>query len=263
MKSKALLFIPIASFLLLIYGFGGNVKWPGGSPGGYTGSPGDGKDCTNCHGGNASQVVGWINSDIPPEGYIPGETYTISLSVPGTGDKGFEVSPQDLQGNLIGSLIDGPGIHLVAGNTAVTQDDATSANPAQWQFDWIAPEAGTGDVTFYGAFTVNKPVTRLSTFIIQENAGVKITEHAEQLVNIFPNPTSENIHIKYRTGKAGALAIDLISMNGTMIRIVEEMITSAGVYTFDHELSPSIQAGIYIVRISSPAGSENHRLVVR
>jgi len=263
MKSKALLFIPLATFLLLIYGFGGKVKWPGGSPGGYTGSPGDGKDCTNCHGGNASQVAGWITSDIPPEGYIPGETYTISLSVSGTGDKGFEVSPQDLQGNLLGSLIDGPDIHLVAGNTAVTHDDATSANPSQWQFGWIAPEEGTGDVTFYGAFTVNKPVTRLSTLVAQENTGVSIPEHEDPQVNIFPNPVSKDLHITYRTDEAGALTIDLISMNGTIIRILEKMISGAGVYTFDHELAPSIQPGIYILRISSPAGAENHRLIIR
>jgi len=42
MKSKAILFLPLTVILLLIYGFGGNAKWPGGSPGGYTGSPGDG-----------------------------------------------------------------------------------------------------------------------------------------------------------------------------------------------------------------------------
>lgn len=263
MKSKMLLFIPLASFLLLIYGFGGNVKWPGGSPGGYTGSPGDGKDCTNCHGGNASQAVGWITSDIPPEGYTPGETYTISLSASGTGDKGFEVSPQDQQGNLLGTLIDGAGVHLVAGNTAVTQDNATSANPAQWQFDWVAPEAGTGDVTFYGAFAVNKPVTKLSTYVAQENTGVNIQEHENQLANIYPNPARKYIHINYRADKAGALAIDLISMNGSMMRIIEETITGAGNYTFDHEFATSVQPGIYIIRITTASGSENHKIMVK
>jgi hypothetical protein len=52
MKKTVLYFLPAAIALIFIYGFGGDAKWPGGSPGGY----------------------------------IPGENYTISVSVSGSGD---------------------------------------------------------------------------------------------------------------------------------------------------------------------------------
>jgi len=263
MKLNAILSLPLVGLILIIYGFGGNAKWPGGSPGGYTGSPGDGKDCTHCHGGTATQVTGWITSDIPAEGYIPGETYTINISVTGAGDKGFEVSPQNLQGDLLGTLIDGPGIHLVAGNTAVTQDDATSANPATWQFEWTAPDAGTGGVTFYGAFTVNKPVTKLSTYTAQENTGVKLVEHERFTTRIYPNPASEYIHIHYWAEDAGTLAIDLISLQGTKNRIIEESIVAGGLSIFDYTLPSGLDAGLYILQISTATGSENFKLIVK
>lgn len=262
MKSKAILFIPLTVVLLLVYGFGGSAKWPGGSPGGYTGSPGDGKDCTNCHGGTSSQVLNWITSDIPDDGYIPGETYTISVTVDGNGDKGFEISPQDLQGNLLGTLIDGPDVHLVAGNKAVTQDDATSANPAQWEFEWIAPETGTGDVTFYGAFTVNKPVTKLSTYIATENTSIFIEEPADLQASVYPNPAKELINIVYHAEAMGKLKIDLVSMNGRSIILLNDAIVQKGDHSVTCLLPQGLQTGIYILRIQQNVSSSRIKLIV-
>jgi len=264
MKAKLLLFIPLSfSFLMLIYGFGGNTKWPGGSPGGYTGSPGDGRDCTQCHGGTASAVLGWITSDIPDGGYIPGETYTINISVTGSGDKGFEVSPQDASGNLLGSITDGPNVHLVNGNKAITQDDATSANPAEWQFQWTAPETGTGDVTFYGAFTVNKPVTKLSTYIAHENTSISIEEHADMQPAVYPNPAKDVINVSFHAEQAGKLSIDLVSMNGRSIVIYEDAQANKGAHQIKCLLPAGLQSGTYILRIHQNAEISNIKLIIK
>lgn len=263
MKSKAILYLPLAGITLIILGFGGAAKWPGGSPGGYTGSPGDGKNCTYCHGGNASQVLGWISSDVPQDGYVPGETYTITVSVSGNGDKGFEVSPQNQQGGLLGSLVDGPGIHLVAGNTAVTQDDATSANPAQWQFDWTAPDEGTGPVTFYGAFTVNKPVTKLSSYTVQENTGVSIPEYAKQKPGVFPNPADHKINISYWADADGAVSIDLVSISGARLGILNGGISKKGINTVEYDLPSWISPGIYFIQIHTGKDVQHLKLLVK
>ena len=163
--------IPAAIITMLILAsFGGdeNSDYPGGSPAGYTGSPGDGSDCTHCHGGTSTFVEGWITSDIPPEGYTPGNTYNLTVTVTGSGDKGFQVSPQDPAGLQLGTLIAGPGTHLNGGTKYVNQSSKSTANPAVWNFQWTAPSPGTGEVTFYGAFTVNKPVTKTSTLAVQQ-----------------------------------------------------------------------------------------------
>ncbi len=264
MKTKLLLSFPLSIILLvLIYGFGGGSKWPGGSPGGYTGSPGDGKDCTQCHGGTASTVLGWISSNIPDEGYIPGDTYIINIHIMGAGDKGFEVSPQDLSGNLIGTLTAGTNNHLVAGNTAATQDDATSLNPAQWEFEWTAPETGTGDVTFYGAFTVNKPVTKLSTYIAHENTSISIDEHIDMQLAVYPNPAKGVINIAYQAIETGKLSIDLVSMSGRSILIHEDAQVQKGDHSLRCLLPSGLQAGSYILRIQQNSAASNIKLVIK
>jgi len=165
------------AFLILMAGLwlfsaysGDNADYPGGAPAGYTGSPGDGKDCVQCHGGATTPVTGWITSDIPVEGYVPGNTYTVTVTLTGSGKKGIEVSPQNPSGNLLGTLVAGTGSKLTGSGKYITQTSSTSANPAVWSFGWIAPAAGTGDVTFYGAFTLNKSVTKTSTLTVQEAA---------------------------------------------------------------------------------------------
>jgi hypothetical protein len=170
MKRHFLLFLPLLVLAIgLFTGFSGDdPEYPTGAPAGYTGSPGDGKNCTQCHGGSPSTVSGWITSDIPPEGYTPGNTYTITVTVTGGSRKGFEVSPQNPAGALLGTLTAGTGNKLVGSNKYVTQNAGSYNNPAVWTFTWTAPAAGTGLVTFWGAFCASEPVTKLSTLDANE-----------------------------------------------------------------------------------------------
>ena len=104
MKNVASILFSAGAMALVIVmaGFGGGeLKNSTGAPPQNTNSPGDGQNCSHCMGGTATAVTGWITSDVPASGYIPGSTYTITVTVPGTGKKGFEVSPQDVTGNLI------------------------------------------------------------------------------------------------------------------------------------------------------------------
>lgn len=175
---RLLSFFPLLSALVLVLlvSFSGdnNGDYPGGSPAGYTGSPGDGQNCQVCHGGSVSNAPGWITSNIPPTGYVPGNTYTITVTVSGVGKKGFEVSPQNPSGTQLGVLIAGPGTKLVGGTKYVTQATGSSSNPKSWDFNWTAPPPGAGEVTFYGAFTVSKPVTKLSTLVVQESTAMPL-----------------------------------------------------------------------------------------
>ncbi|HOP14851.1 MAG TPA: T9SS type A sorting domain-containing protein, partial [Lentimicrobium sp.] len=223
----------------------------------------DGKNCTQCHGGTASQATGWITSDIPAEGYVPGETYTINVSVTGTGDKGFEISPQDLSGGLLGTLADGPDVHLVAGNTAVTQDNASSANPAEWQFEWTAPSAGTGTVVFYGAFTVNKPVTKLCTLEVNENTPIYIPETVIPEPVIFPNPANDRFNISYYAASKAGTKIFLISMDGRSILVFESNISNPGMNEVMVSIPPGTPPGIYLIEIANAGYRTRNKLMVR
>ena len=141
-----------------------------GAPSGYTGSPGDGHSCTSCHGGSASPVTGYITTNIPGTGYVAGNNYTITVSFTGSGGKGFEVSPQNAAGSQLGTLAPGSGSKLVGGTKYCTHSSKISGSTATWAFTWTAPAAGTGNVTFYGAFAITEATTKTEAVTVSENA---------------------------------------------------------------------------------------------
>jgi|WetSurMetagenome_2_1015567.scaffolds.fasta_scaffold25403_2 hypothetical protein len=186
MKKTILLVSVLVTFVVLLSSFGGgdpNSDYPSGAPAGYTGSPGDGSNCTSCHGGTATTATGIITSNIPAAGYTPGTSYTITATVTGSGNKGFEISPQNTAGTLLGSLTAGSNNH-VTGTKYVTHNAAISTTPAVWSFTWTAPAAGTGAVTFYGAFAQGIGTTKLSTLVVTQASTPTLTATASA------NPTS-------------------------------------------------------------------------
>jgi len=245
MKKSLFYFVALGLFLIILTAFTtGNFKYTGGAPAGYTGSPGDGKNCTYCHNGTASIEEGMITSDVGTDGYLPGETYNIMVSLSGMGDKGFEVSPQDSSGNLLGTLEPGLDNKLVGGGKYVTHSTASSEDPKEWSFTWTAPEQGTGDVTFYGAFTINMPVTKLSTLVIPENNATIIDDSKLEPFAIYPNPAKDVLYLK--TNKIAPSEIDLFNMNGILVtQLLNQSFSSSDVSSY--RLPNEIDPGVYFV----------------
>jgi len=172
MKKKSTLLLFVSFALLMLSSF--SAFYPGGAPAGYTGSPGDGKDCSQCHNNSPATTTGWITSTIPAGGYVAGQTYQITATnnITGSGKYGFEISPQNAAGALLGTLTAGSNSHLVGtGNKYITQSSASSSLKT-WTFSWTAPSAGTGNVTFYGAFARNySGPTTLCNLTVSEQSG--------------------------------------------------------------------------------------------
>lgn len=127
-----------------------------GSPGGKTGSTGDnGTTCTQCHAGTAVAQTNWITSDIPSDGYTPGETYTITVTGThsGVAKMGFEVTAENSFGNKKGTwtITESSRTKLTNSNNAVTHTSggtAPNGDSNSWDMDWTAPAAGTGNIKF-------------------------------------------------------------------------------------------------------------------
>jgi hypothetical protein len=82
---------------------------------------------------------------------------------------GFEISPQNTAGAQKGTLVAGSGSQLVGGGTKYITHTNANTTTNTWTFGWIAPAAGSGAVTFYGAFARDKPgPVTLSTLTVQE-----------------------------------------------------------------------------------------------
>ncbi len=128
MKAKITFFSILVLFsFLIISGFSGRTKNPTGAPAGHTGSPFDNKNCTVCHGGSAANVVGYLSSNVPGTGYVPGNTYLLTCAFSGSGNKGFQISPQNAQGNLMGTIFMGTNSQLVGDFKYITHTSAISA----------------------------------------------------------------------------------------------------------------------------------------
>lgn len=163
MKKSLLTGLAIAGTIAFSFLSIKTTSTPSGAPSGVANDPASGMvTCTDCHSGSNVAVSGWITSNIPATGYVPGQTYTMTATVTSAGKTifGFEATPQNAAGVNKGSLIitNTTTTKLVGSSKYVTQTSGGNAPSAagsgtrSWSFNWMAPAAGTGAVTFYGAF---------------------------------------------------------------------------------------------------------------
>lgn len=125
---------------------------------GKSGSPGEGT-CTSCHGdfalnsGGGSVSISGITGGV----YTPGTTYNMSITVARTGSTVFGLDCEALNASNTNAGT------LVITNSAETQikmsgvksnvvhqlDGGFTPNTHTFNFNWVAPAAGAGAVTFY------------------------------------------------------------------------------------------------------------------
>jgi hypothetical protein len=248
MKKYFIILFPVGAilFVILMASFdGSDLKSSGGSPAGYTNSPGDGQNCSHCMGGTATPVTGWITSNIPGTGYVHGSTYTITVTATGSGDKGFQVSPQDIAGNLMGTLIAGTGNKLVGSNKYVTHNAAQTGDNVTWNFQWTAPSPGAGNVTFYGSIAVGKLNTKTTTLTVSQST-VGIGERKQPVISVFPNPAHHSFTVTIPVQEPGSVKLDLLNTNGGVVLNLFQEPVGAG--EFVRTFSVDIPAGIYLLR---------------
>lgn len=236
-----------------------------GAPAGRTGSPGDGgQTCRTCHSGTAPvNTPGIISSDIPVDGYVPGTTYnlTVNFSHATFNKFGFEISPQNTTGQLKGTLVltEPTRTQLISSSKYITHKtagNAGTANSITWTFKWIAPPAGTGSLTFYGAFLAANASNSsagdavfVSTLPVNENTGSVSLESPDAVdaINVFPIPCNQYLFLKLPSTLSGKSEISIFNTSGALV----------GEYEIDPAKSiasvdlSQLATGIYVVEINS------------
>lgn len=184
---------------------------PEGAPALASGAPADNnRTCatSGCHSGTASDRDNLITSTVPSTGYIPGETYTMTVSITEAGISkwGFQATAQNSNGDLQGTytLTNAAQTRLAAGTggnkyvTHTTAGNSGSTGSKTWSFDWTAPAAGTGAVNFYTAAmaannnggTAGDLVYR-DQLVLEEDLTASASSISSALTfNVFPNPAS-------------------------------------------------------------------------
>jgi hypothetical protein len=188
---KPLLIIPITIALAIFFYPTTSNSNSTGSVGGKTGSPTDGGSCTQCHyaglGAGAT-----ITTNIPPNGYVPNQVYTITANIQGSNNQyGFEITSEEAnfgsakKGTFF--ITNNTETKLTNNNKAVTHKLGGTQGSAMknWSMDWEAPNSGTGSITFFGAFmegnmdqTNSGDIYHSTTLTVNESTPSSIQDYA-------------------------------------------------------------------------------------
>ena len=239
-----------------------------GAPAGYCGGPGSLGTCTTCHSGTATpSPTPIISSNVPQTGYVPGSTYTITMTMSQSGisEFGFQVSPLSPTGALVGGLLPtNPTQTQIVNLKYVTHTLAGtvgSAGSKQWSFNWTAPAAGTGDVTFYGAFnysnnngTSSGDQIRTHTLTIPENqvtTGIGESSTDLEALLVYPNPVSDQARVSFSLKTPGRVVVRLFDLSGReVIEPVASFYDSGRQSVLIDNLS-GLNSGVYRLIVSS------------
>lgn len=238
---------------------------PTGAIAGVANDPASGgATCTNCHGGTATIATAAqasITSNIPAAGYTPGTTYTITGTVNYTGRSifGFEVSPQNASGTKLGTLINTSNqTKLVGTNKYVTHTLAgnSGSNTKSWTFNWTAPAAGTGAVTFYGSFMAANGNNASSGDIVYKTSYTVAEAVASGVNEIKANTNALTVinlknalQISYTAQSAASANVELYNLNGTLVSSSLYEQQNAGNVELNFDVKDGLNTGIYIVKV--------------
>lgn len=251
----------------------------GGADPGYCGSPAEYfASCVTCHGGSTPiSLTGVITSNIPSQGYSPGSTYTITATIsrPGHTYFGFEISPQNSGGNLLGTIVNTSVSTQIVGSGKYITHTGSGVNgngPSKtWTFDWIAPTQGSGNVTFYGAFlAANKnyassgDTTFTSSLTIQEGTlGINSSKQVVSKTTIYPNPASDKINIDYAVAQTAPVKITLVDLLGKTVEVLLNETKATGIYSSSFNLKENVKSGVYFIIINMKENTSVQKVMIQ
>lgn len=248
-----------------------------GTEPGYTGSPGDGfKNCTVCHGGIDAPAFGWITSNIPASGYVPGQTYTITATNTEEGATrfGFSISPQAIDGTMLGEMIvtDTHTTKLVGDGKYITYTryGIDGVDSKTWTFDWKAPadSLNVHEVVFYGAFNSNfdghkdGDKTWLSTLKVYSEkwTGLPNSLRKDHGINVYPNPANGILALSLPASVKGPVCVKLYSSGGKYLKTLYE-VTGHSPSLLELDVQ-DFEAGMYLLQVQAGSETISKKLVL-
>lgn len=259
------------------------VQKSAGPPSCSAGEPPNNTNCTNCHNdgivntGSANVSFDLGGADVD---YVPGKTYTITVSVSKLGmrragfqcialqDNNDKISPgsvvltdasrtQVLNKNIShsGGCLDEERVwieHTYAGNSS------NDSGISRWSYQWKAPSEGVGAITFYlAALEANNDLSETGdqVYTIKKTIeglpiGIKEVSNANSFV-VYPIPAKNELNII--TGKQVPNELILYTVTGKLIKIwhEEELHIQQSITKIS---TTEIPSGIYMLSIKTNSG---------
>lgn len=261
-KIYNLILILTLPFVLILF------SYSGGSPGGKTGSTGDGgSTCTGCHSGTAQPQSDWISTNIPELGFIPGETYTITAT--GVHEDvvkfGFELTAEDPFGDKMGTftITEASRTKLANANKSVTHTaggNTPSGDANTWTMDWTAPNPAPATIVFNAAFnaangngsTSGDVIYTTELSVSQQFVGLADNEF-DKSINIFPNPAIDNISINAPLGTE----YTMVDLNGRQVLNSKTTAMNSAINLTGHA------KGMYFINFTNNGSSTTKKVILR
>ena len=252
-----------------------------GSPGDRTGRTNASLTCRGCHtGATYGNVV--IAQEVKDAGgsivtsYIPGMTYTITLTIAHTSGSpaGFafqwaSVKTDNVtQAGTPTTTQAGTAVHTLNARKYVEQSTRLSTNTVT--FEWVAPPAGTGNVkTVFVGMAVNgnnndganDTCSPSANVVLSEVVSTDRIETATASLKIVPNPVTDLLRLKVNAIEGGDYTVEVADLNGRIIATERANFNSG-----DNALNIDVNhcaAGIYAVRLVNAEGVQATATMVK
>jgi len=228
-----------------------------GSPGGKTGSPIDGNNCTQCHNGTINSGSGLlsVSTNIPTQGYTPGQQYsiTVQLSQSPINRFGFEITCEETAMSMMKAgtfmLTDQVNMQFANNSTSITHtlNGSNGTNMKIWTMDWIAPTNANGGVTFYVSAVAanannNNNGDKVYTTSRAFSEATSSISDKNQNISVFTNPTSKDIMINAEDIFANT--IEIFDISGKLVFSKNEVLLPTILST------KNLDAGIYMIKMN-------------
>lgn len=246
---------------------------------GAPGSTGSKGTCgnTGCHTAGAfdpSLSIQLLDGTDTITEYQPGKTYTIRIrNSPGLGMPsrfGFQAVSLNDSDNQTGDWGDvGSGRHTVtlSGRNYVEHSAPSVSNT--FEMEWIAPEAGSGNVTFYSAsIAANGNGTNsgdgVASTTLQVSEGnilsAKDTQKPLAGMRLMHNPLiNDEIRLQIESKQSGQFQLRLMDLSGNVLQ-QETLLLSAGFQEHSMDVS-TLSAGVYVAQLSGNGNLVGVRVV--
>ena len=186
-----------------------------------TGAPGSSGTCANCH-GNLNSGTGISLAGLPSE-YIPGQTYTLTLSLDNaTTANGFQLTIRDAANNTPGSFTQGTGSNVKSSGSRSTIQHSSPSSTGSWTFDWTAPSSDAGNLTVYatgnatnGNGTTSGDQVYSMSFSLNSAQASSVTNPENQEVIIYPVNNHSSIQVE---GLKEVTSFQVVDLNGKLLQ---------------------------------------------
>jgi|GEM_PF-734945 len=240
----------------------------GGVGGNYANNAPNSSNCTSCHSGSANSGNGSVTiTGLPSDGYVPGDTYSLTIKVAGTHRNGYGFQMASQVGN------DNAGAFSLGANSQNTELSGSKVQQSartisgEWIVEWLAPTSDVGDITFSASGLATGGSGTAST---GNNSGDNIYTVSVDLPAFVPQTTELFISEYIERSSGSYKAIEIYNPSGAAVDLsgytIKQAAGGAGwgfhpsngeVSGFIYPLTGSIASGdVYVLAADQASGLE-------